>query len=246
MRKILSFMLTLALVLGLSLGALAQEPSAQVLPAPLNSATLVVSGTNSVGIKSDLATIELGAQTRGRTVGEAHQENIRIIDAVIAALEAAGVQREDIRTSSYYVYFEPDGSMTGAVASLISGNFTVTNMLSVTIRDIDSVSTAIDAASAAGANNIYSLIFQSSKRQEAYHQALQGAVADARAKAEVLALAAGKTLGSLVKLESNELMGTPFESAADQKFAGEMATSTPILAGDVIITASVLVTFNLD
>jgi len=71
-------------------------------------------------------------------------------------------------------------------------------------------------------------------------------VADARAKAEVLALAAGKTLGSLVKLESNELMGTPFESSADQKFAGEMATSTPILAGDVIITASVLVTFNLD
>ena len=239
MKKILTVLLSLALILGLSLPALAQT-------APDDSATLVVSGTSTISLQADMATVELGTQTRGRTVGEAHQENARIMEAVIAALEGAGVVKEDISTSSYYVYFEPDGSMMGTVSNLISGSYVVTNMLFVTIHDVEKVSQAIDVASTAGANNIYSLTFQSSKSKDAYNQALASAVEDARSKAEVLAAATGKTLGSLVKADSNDLYATPYDASMREQYAGEMDKATPIVAGNVFVTANVVLTFNLD
>src|SRR5699024_6059526 len=100
--------------------------------------------------------------TRGKTVAEAHAENIRIMEQVIAELKELGVAEEDIRTSQYYVYFEPAGSY-GQTTPDGTGTYSVTNMLYITIRDISMVSQAIDIASAAGANNVYNLMFQSSK-----------------------------------------------------------------------------------
>ena len=51
MKKILTVLLSLALILGLSLPALAQT-------APDDSATLVVSGTSTISLQADMATVE--------------------------------------------------------------------------------------------------------------------------------------------------------------------------------------------
>lgn len=236
MKKILASILTLALILSLSLPALAENTAPQ--------ATLVVSGLATLSLKADLATIELGAQTRGKTVAEAHRENVRIMDQIIAEMEKLGIAKEDIRTSQYYVYFEPDLSVVGTVQNMISGSFSVTNMLQITIRDVDKVSDAIDAASQAGANNVYGLTFQSSQAPDAQMQALKNAVENARAKAQVLAEATGKTLGDILKVETQDAFAFPYDGVARQSFAAE-AKSTPILSGDVTLSAAVTLTFAL-
>lgn len=237
MTKLLASILTLALVFTLALPAVAETA------AP--GTTLVVTGSSSLSLVADLATIELGAQTRGKTVAEAHQENVRIMTLVIAEMEKLGIAKEDIRTSQYYVYFEPDYSVVSTVQNLISGSFNVTNLLQVTLRDIQQVSAAIDAASKVGANNLSSLIFQSSKQDEAQLQALRNAVEDAKAKASVLAEAAGKTLGDIIKVETLDpfAMGYGGTMARDT-FAAEIK-STPILSGDVTVNAAVTLTFSL-
>lgn len=207
---------------------------------------LVVTGTATVSLKSDMATIELGAQTRGRSVSEAYRENSRVMDALIARLEALGVKREDIRTSQFNVYFEQSyDSMTSAANSLINGSFNVSNMIVITIRDISQVSSILDAASETGANNIYGLSFTSSKSTEAYHQALKRAVADARAKAEILAEASGRTLGRLTLIEEQQSNGMPFGLENRMNFQDAKAGGAPILSGDASVMANVTLHFEL-
>lgn len=66
MRKTLLMLVTLALLLPMT--ALAEGTSA-----PRADSLLVVAGTATVSTKADMATIEVGATTRGKTVAAAHQ-----------------------------------------------------------------------------------------------------------------------------------------------------------------------------
>lgn len=238
MKKSIALLFALALLMTLLPGALAQGES-------LPGGTLVVTGTAGISLKADMATIEIGAMTRGKTMGEAHQQNAAIMEKVIAEMEKLGIAKEDVHTSQYNVYFEQDNSISSSVQHVISGNYVVTNMLQITIRDIGKVSQAIDAAAAAGANNVYNLTFQSSASKEGYHQALREAVNDAKAKAEVLAQSAGYTLGSVLKIESNDSMGTPYGAGSLRAYDAAEAKATPILSGDVTVSAWVVLTFSL-
>lgn len=235
MKKLIIALFTLTLALVLSIPGLAEEDDPR----------LVVTGTATISLPADSATIEIGAQTRGRTVGEAHKENGRIMEDVILEMEKFGVSKEDIRTSQFYVYFEQNNNVYAAAENLIGGSYTVTNMVYITIRDITRVSEAIDAAASVGANNIYNLTFQSSKSSEGYDQALKRAVEDAKAKAQVLAEASGKILGDIILIESNDTYGVPYGIQNRADFAGEAAVNTPILSGDVSISAFVTLTFAL-
>lgn len=233
MKKLMTLALVLTLALGLMLPALAEDASD----------CLVVTGTATVTLQPDTATIELGAQTRANSVGEAYRENSKVMDGLIAKVMELGLAREDIRTSQFNVYFEQayDSMSTGA----IRGNFNVTNMIVITIRDISKVSDILDAASQAGANNIYGLTFSSSKSTEAYHQALKKAVEDASAKAEVLAQAAGRTLGRIVKIEDTPIYGVPYGMENRISFEDAKASGAPILAGDASVVATVSLQFEL-
>ncbi len=235
MKKLIIALFALVVALSLTIPGLAEDDTSR----------LIVTGTATISLPADSATIEIGAQTRGRTVAEAHQENARIMEDVIREMEKFGVLKDDIRTSQFYVYFEQNDNMYSAAENLIGGSYTVTNMVFITIRDISRVSEAIDAAASVGANNIYNLTFQSSKSTEGYNQALKRAVEDARAKALVLAEASGKTLGDIILIESNDTYGAPYGIQNRADFAGDAAVSTPILSGDVSISAYVTLTFAL-
>lgn len=239
MKKTLSILLILVFTLALALPGLAEA-------SPPEKAQLVVNGTASVTLEADLASIELGAQTRGQSVAEAHQANAAIMEKVIAELGKLGIDKKDIRTTQYNVYFEPDYSLMSAAGMPQSGNYTVTNMLQITIRDIGQVSTAIDTAAKAGANNVYSLMFQSTKSEEAYKQALELAVENGKEKARVLAAAAGQALGRVVKVEAGEYYGGPMTDYLRTGMGAEAAKPTPILSGDVSVSATVILTFELD
>lgn len=238
MKKLTALFAALVLILSLSATAFAEKDVDEM-------SKIVVTGNATVALTADMAMLDLGAQTRARTVGEAHKTNAQTIGAILKALKELGIPDKDIRTASYYVYFEPDYSVTGAVERLLNGSFSVTNMLQVTIRDVDLVSKAIDVAAEAGANNINSINFMSTQSNEAYNKALQRAVDDAKAKAAVLAQAAGRELGLIVKMEANEAYGVPYGISNRFDFDAKEAAATPIIAGDVSVTANVVVTFEM-
>ncbi|NLX83446.1 MAG: SIMPL domain-containing protein [Clostridiales bacterium] len=237
MKKLICLALALALMLSLALPALADKDVEDM-------SKLVITGNAVISLEADTATLEVGAQTRGKTVAEANQDNIKIIDAIILEVEKLGIEKKYITTSNYNVYFEQDYSVVGTAQSLINGSFVVNNMLRIKINDITKVSAVIDAASAAGANNIHGLSFQSSKYEESYLEALKEAVLDAKTKAEVLALVNGMSLGRVLKVESLDTNSYNYA----MNYVGTMAKEamdTTILSGNVLVNATVTLTYEL-
>ena len=100
----------------------------------------------------------------------------------------------------------------------------------------------IDAVLAAGATNLGGLSLFASNTDAARREALQKAVAKARADAEVTAAAAGGSLGPLIELSTQGISGPqPIYRAARDMAVSAMAAPTPVEAGEMTVQAVVTV-----
>lgn len=231
--KKLSLLLVFALMLSLSLPAAAADAQP----------TVTVNGDATVSLMADTATIQIGANTRRPTVAQAQNENDAIVSAILKALTEAGIPKEDITTSMYNVnVIQPDPYMQPSTGEV---QYEVSNMLYVTIKDLTLLNAAIEAASEAGANNIYGLFFTSSKSQEAYDRALTRAVEDAARKAAVLAKSVGKELGDLVGMGDERVFGGSYGYMNSMEMMAKEDGSAVIVTGDVSVSASITITYNL-
>jgi len=112
----------------------------------------------------------------------------------------------------------------------------------VELRRIDQVGAVVDAALSKGANQINSIQFSSSMAAEARRTAMADAVRDARADAEVLARAAGGTVGSVIELTSNAPPIRPmYAEMAMRGASAKDAVQTPIEPGEQVISVTVSV-----
>lgn len=211
--------------------AFAQEPSHP----PVSQ--IVTSGQAESRVRPDRASIAIGVQTRASTAAEAASQNARKQSAIIEAIRARGVSSDDIATSNFNV--SPELRYREGEAPLVTG-FTVSNEVDVLVRSVSTVGAVIDASLGAGANQINSLTFTVANADSARRLALAAAVADARADADVMARAAGGSLGALIELtaiEGNPPMPRPVMAMSRAVAADE--ASTPIESGQQVIRAEV-------
>lgn len=210
--------------------------------------TITVNGNATVRAEADLATVSLGVETRAKTAAEASAANAQAVETVRAALISAGVAEEDITTSGYFVNVLYDYTTETADGFKALG-YTVNNTVSVLVRDTDRVGAVIDAALDAGANRCDGISFSSARVLDYQSQALKGAVADARRKAELLAEACGAELGKIRTVTEVYSSGTyevvEREAAAEDTAAQSKAAGTWIHADGVSFTANITVTFEL-
>lgn len=157
---------------------------------------LVVSAQGEVRIAPDRATIHIAVQTRARTAAAAASENAQRQQRVIAAIRALGIAQEHISTVGYTV--SPEHRYEPNREPVIVG-YNVTNTVVVDVQRIEQVGPVIDASLGAGANQISGLRFYSSTADEARREAMARAIAGARRDAEVMARAAGGSVGELLE-----------------------------------------------
>ena len=136
----------------------------------------------------------------------------------------------------------PSSSSTITEAAVATGFVTdaMSNSVSA-VSDVDDAPGLIDAAAEAGANQVSGPGLSSSNAEALYRQALAKAVADARLRAEVLAKAAGRSLGEITTIVEGGAQPTPLYREA----ALDAAQSTPIVPGQQETSASISVTFSL-
>jgi len=182
-----------ALVAGATLGA--QE---QVRP---TQPQIVTNASAEVRVTPDRATVQVGVQTRATTAAAASSQNSQKQRAIIDAVKARGIPAEQIGTSNFNVIPETRYDREGQAAPRTT-SYLVINTITVEVRRIDQVGPVIDAALGAGANQINSLAFGVSNPDSARRSALAVAVAKSRADAEVIARAAGGSLGSLIEINA--------------------------------------------
>jgi uncharacterized protein YggE len=214
-----------------SLAAAAEPDSAHGLAAQLRAEGITVSGSGIVRTTPDRAEVSFGVQSQARTASAALTASNTEIEKVIAALRASGVAAADIQTQQVSLsprYTENGQDIVG---------YTAQNSVSAKLRNLERAGAVIDAGVAAGANQLYGPSLSRSDADQLYRNALRAAVADAREKAQVIATAAGVSLGKVLGVE---------ESGATPVAKEDSARSTPsasIEPGTQDVQAMVVVTF---
>ncbi len=255
MRTIRIVLPTLALAAVLLLSACGAAPATGALAAmPLQSGTpeaaapqgsvrtIAVSGTGKVTLTPDIAYISIGVHSENKDARRAVSENSAQSGDLITALKKAGVDAKDIRTTNFSIYpqqqYGPNGERTGIL-------YAVDNTVYVTVRDLDTIGALLNAAVEAGANNIGGIRFDVADRTAAYQDALKAAMNDARAQAEVLADAAGVSVGAVQQI--NAAVGYAPPSPVTRGAAPEMALAAdvPIAAGQMEVTVTVQVVYSI-
>jgi uncharacterized protein len=202
-------------------------------------AQVTVTGEASVAGVPDMASLSLGVTTTGDTAAEAMAANTKALNAVMERLKAAGIAPRDMQTSNLSL----NPNMTGydSAQARIAG-YTASNQLTVQIRALDSLGGVLDASIQDGANTLNGLSFGLTDSRPAMDKARAEAVADARAKAELLVKAAGANLGKIVSI--SESGGYTGPQPMFKAFAADSA-AVPVAGGEVATTATVTVVFEI-
>jgi uncharacterized protein len=220
--------LLLAASLGLGFPALADVP-----------ATLTVSGSSTVAVVPDMATVSLGVTTIADSAAAAMKANSDSVAAVMERLKATGIEDRDIQTSN--LSLNPNWvSNSSGTANEIQG-YTATNMLTIRVRDLAKTGAVLDAAITDGANTLNGLTFGLQNPRPTEDEARKAAVTDAMARAKLLADAAGVKLGPILSMNEGGM-----SEPGPQPMYRMDAAAVPVAGGEVDIAASVTVVFQIN
>ncbi len=196
-----------------------------------------VTGIGIAHAAPTLARVQLGVQSRSPDVKTALAHNAAGMQALLAALKAAGVSGRDIATSEYQVLYVPEEGTPGASRP---GYYEVTTSVTVTVREIERLGSILDDSFAAGANLSGGIAFGISDSAALEAEARAKAFADAKGRAEELARLAGVGLGRAERI--TELGGLP--SVRPVFAAAGMAP--PVSAGELTVQISLQVLFPIE
>ncbi len=231
MRRLLS--LTLATVALLAVAALAGIGRPEAAHGELATPdTVTTTGHGSVTAVPDEAVVAAGVHTQAASASEALAKNGKLMNAVVAALKAAGGDKLQTQQVSLSPQLDAQGQVTAYAAD---------DTVSAKTK-VAGAGALIDAAVGAGANTVSGPTLDVSDRGALYRDALKKAVADARAKAEALAEAGGFAVGQVSSVtESSADAPTPVLQAAVAK----SDSATPVETGTQDVGADVTVTFRI-
>lgn len=200
--------------------------------------TIEVIGEGLATAKPDETRVTLGVISEGVKLEELQADNADKIAAIIEALTALGIARENMTTASFSIepqYDYADGKQ------LFRG-YKVTHLLQVSIAGTEAAGRIIDAAVASGANAVTDVTFRSSQAAAAQREALALAVRDAQAKALVIAGTIGVSL-SAVPCKVEETQKTGFEPVLFKSAMPVGDAATTIEPGSLSFKAAVRVWF---
>ena len=208
--------------------------------------TLFVSGSATANTKTDKVTVSLGVETADKTAEKALLSNSNLMNTVIDALKASGLQQNETSTSSFSIKPNYNYSKYGDGGNLMG--FTVSNLIHIESSNIDSVSQWIDTAVQAGANIVNDIYFSVSeeKLQKIKNVLLKEAVANAKTKADIVAGAAGINVGGIKSIMVEEIGFPPVSGPLYSKsVSSDEVSSTPILAGEQEVSTTVSIVYMM-
>ena len=207
-----------------------------------DSNEITVSGAGAINVNPDVAYVSLGVNTKGIDPKAALEENNRLIATVIVAIREKGVAEKDIRTTDfnmypeYYYGYEKEGEQLRG--------YTISNTVSVVVRDITAVGDVLGAAANAGANVSGGVQFGLLNNSAAYNEALVLAIENAAGKAEAIAGALGKAIGSPSSVVETGNYYSPYYAAAENLSHDAMVGNVPVQTGKLTISANVQMVYE--
>lgn len=208
---------------------------------------LSVSASGRIDSRPDKAQFQAGINSWDLSASAASASNARTIKEIVAALKRIGIAEQDIQTRSLSVQKVDWGSH--------KGKFQASNVVSVTVRDINMAGKAVTVVTEAGANVLAGPDFEFSDPEKAANFAYAAAYKSARARAEAYASAANMKIDRVLSIrDAGGSQGNRFFAGAAPVVAPppviavtEQAgnASAPMMPGQTTSTFSVQVDFAL-
>ena len=208
---------------------------------PTSTGTIVVSGTGRVAVQPDVADLRLGVTVAKPTVEAARGEAAATMDAILRAVDGAGVARADVRTAMLSV--QPRYDYRDGRAAVLTG-YEIANVVEVSVRDLSALGDVIDATLTAGATSMDALSFRLADPRPAEREARRQAMAEARSRADVLAEAAGVTVQGVSDIVEGQQVRPPGPVAKAERMALAADPGTPVEAGTLEVAVTVSVTYR--
>ena len=198
---------------------------------------ITASGRGEVRLPPTYAILTVNVATRANAAVEAASQNARRVEGIMNGVRSAGLAEKDISTSGYrleqnYEYLRN--------AEARPAGFSATTTIRAEVRSLENLGRVIDAAISGGATGVSGIQFLASNSEEARRSAMADAVRQARAEAEVIARAAGGSLGRLIALNSGGVsQPVPRDMYAANVLASSVASPTNIVPAELNVTAIV-------
>lgn len=237
-------LVTAAMVVALGVALVAAGGCTKVITAPAGSAanTVTAAGTGTEQAAPDTGEMSFGVMTTSGNAKTALDDASKVAESIVAAVKKQGIDEKDIQTRDVSVYPQSDEQNGKQVITGYQASMTVR----VKVRDIGKLGEVISAANAAGANSINGPTFTVADPAPFRAKAIEKAVADARKSAEAMAKAAGKSVGAVLAITSQDVSSIPPSPMYDSALLrGGAEKSVAIEPGQLDITANVTVIFEL-
>ncbi len=207
-----------------------------------SAGSIAVSGTGRIAVIPDVADLRLGVAISRPTVAAARAEAASTMTAILAAIRGAGLADRDVRASMLTV--QPRYDYRDDKPPALAG-YDLTNVVEVTVRDLATLGTVVDDALRAGATSLDGLSFRVDDPTEPERAARIAAVAQARARAEVLAAAAGVRITGVSDIVEGGAGPIPMRAAKAERMLMASDAATPVEAGETEIAVTVTVSFSI-
>ena len=232
----------LAAVLILNISALAYADADEPFP------RIVVTGQGSVDIAPDMAVITLTVVREAATARAALDANSKAMADVLGAMRDQGIAERDLQTSNFSIrpkYTYPPRNASGPTEAPRIVGHTVSNSLTVRVRDISKVGEVLDKSVTLGVNQGGNILFTNDDPADALDKARTAAVHEALTKATTLAKAAGVKRGRVLQISEQSFQPRPMPMArAEMAMAADAAV--PVVAGENTYQVSVNLTFAIE
>jgi uncharacterized protein len=200
-----------------------------------------VTAEGEATVAPDLALVSFAVTGSGKELGPTRDDVNARSSAVLARLRELGLADADLNAPDVGIHPEYDYRKGQKLVG-----YRVVRQMTARVRDLDALGEILDGLVVAGANEVGGAHMTASDPSAAENEALRSAIASARAKAEVLADAAGVTLGDVVRIEEDRGSGVVpmprFRAIAAMEAAG---SPTEVAAGDLTLTRHIRAWFTI-
>lgn len=228
---------------------------------------LPVLGTGEVFAVPDTGSFSFSVSETAKTVTAAQDAASKKINSIIAALKSMGVDEKDIKTENYSsypkyeygtsvcprpLYPTTDGSASSYYCppnkQVLTG-YQVDQSISVKVRKVADAGTILTKVGSFQPEYISGLSFVVDDPDAVQAEARDKAIADAKAKAKVLAKSLGVKLGKILDFQEGNIDGYPIYYAKDA-MAGDITSQTSVTPpetplGQNKVTSTVTITYEI-
>jgi uncharacterized protein len=202
---------------------------------------ITVVGTGTVSSAPNQAIVSGTVETNAATAADAVSESNVVYDRLVQAVQKIGIKREAIRLSFYSINYVPKPQEQMATPNFPQRyGYTVNRSFTITTRDVAQAGPVVDAVTSVDSTTIGGVDFGLTDTSAQMKTATKLAIADARAKAEALAAAAGLHIVGVSKIAQGAPSGV-------EPMMRAMAAGTPpptaFDSGHVSVSADVTIIY---